>query len=73
VRELEPEYEGRINFVFVSPEETQARKCELDEYELGSHGLVAFDENGEVAAHVPGHEFGKQEILEAIQAVLPED
>ena len=72
MRELEPEYEGRIDFVLVSPDDTKARVNELEEYELGSHGLVAFDAQGELRAHIPGHEFGREEIVVVIEKVLPE-
>jgi hypothetical protein len=72
VGELQQEFTGRIDFVIVSPEETEARGDELVEYELGSHGLVAFDAEGEVRAHLPGHEFGREEILGVIAHVLPQ-
>ena len=71
MRELEGEYEGRVRFDIVSAEDTAERGGELAEYELGSHGLVAFDAEGVPQAHIPGHEFGREEIVAAIGAVLP--
>ena len=70
VRELEPEYEGRIVFEIIPPEETLKRAEELQEFDLGSHGMVIFDADGVDRAHIPGHEFGRPEIEVAIQTVL---
>ena len=71
MQELEPEYEGRIDFVIVEPADTETRADELEEYELGSHGLVVFDAEGEPTAHIPGHEFGREEIVIAIATAVP--
>ena len=70
MRELEIEYEGRVSFDVVSPEDTAKRAAELQQYDLGSHGLVGFDADGVERAHVPGHQFGREEILGAIAAVM---
>ena len=71
--ELEDEgtYEGQVRFTIVSAEETATAEAvaELERYELGSHGLVVLDSEGNVKAHIPGHEFGKQEIVVAIETV----
>ena len=69
VSELQAEYEG-VDFNVITPEQTAARASELETYELGSHGLVAFSASGEVRAHLPGHEFGRDEIVEAVEAAL---
>jgi hypothetical protein len=42
----------------------------LQQYDLGSHGLVGLDADGVEKAHVPGHQFGREEILAAIEAVM---
>jgi len=68
VRELEVEYEGQVRFVIVPAEETAVRGGELEDFELGAHGLVAFDARGVPRAHLPGHAFGKPQIVEAIEA-----
>jgi hypothetical protein len=70
VRELEIEYEGRVRFEIVAPEDTAKRAAELQQYDLGSHGLVGLDADGVEKAHVPGHQFGREEILAAIEAVM---
>ena len=43
VGELEPEYEGRIDFVIISAEETAQRADEIEEFGFTEqkHGLVA--------------------------------
>jgi hypothetical protein len=72
VRELEPEYQDRIDFVVIEAEETALRQDEIDE--LGftelKHGLVGFSGSGEAVVKLPGHQFGKPEIEQAIQALL---
>lgn len=70
MRELEVEYEGRVRFEVVSPEDTAKRAAELQLYDLGNHGLVGLDADGVEKAHVPGHQFGREEILGAIHAVM---
>jgi len=70
VRELEAEYEGRFTFEIVPPEETLKRAEELGLYDLGSHGLVVLDSKGVEVAHLPGHQFGREEIEAAMQAAL---
>ena len=69
MRELQTEYEGQVEFVIVPAEETATRAEEIASYELGSHGLVVFDAEGEPRASLPGHSFGKSEILAAIVKV----
>jgi hypothetical protein len=70
VSELEQDYGERVDFVLVSPEETKQRSEELAGYGLGSHGLVAFAADGSVRARLPGHEFGRDEIVAATEAAL---
>ena len=72
VRELQVEYGEQVDFVLVSPEDTKGRKAEIDEYELGSHGLIAFAADGSVRARLPGHEYGAHEVREATKAALAE-
>lgn len=70
MRELEKEYEGQVRFVIVPAEETAVLTDEIEEYELGSHGLVVFDREGTPRGHLPGHTFGKPEIVEVMEPVL---
>ena len=69
--ELELEYGDRVDFVIVEAEETKARGDELERYLLASrrHGLVAFDAAGEVVVTIAGHQFGREEIVMAIDQI----
>ncbi len=71
VGELQPEYEGRVNLTVVSAEETKLRQQEIQRYNLDarSHGIVAFDSNGEPVASIAGHAFGEPEIRMLIAQV----
>ncbi len=73
--ELEPEYEGRIQFVLIPAEETAKRQDEIEEYGFTDlkHGLVGFDAQGETVVTIPGHDFGKPEIVGACEQVLVEE
>ncbi len=73
--ELEPEYEGRIQFVLIDPEETANRGAEIEEYGFTDqlHGMVGFDSDRTPVVKMPGHSFGKEEIVEAIEILLSED
>lgn len=74
VGELQNEYADRVSFVVVPGEETKARAEEIERYHLSArgHGLVAFDAAGEPVMTIAGHQFGRDEILVAIQqATLP--
>ena len=66
--ELEQDYAGQADFVIVSAEETNARQDEIEAFGFADlrHGLVVFAPDGEVAATLPGHEFGREEIEAAL-------
>ena len=70
--ELEPEYEGRVDFTIVSAEETATRQDEIQAFGFAEkrHGLVAFTSAGTPLVTIAGHEFGKEEIRAAAEAVL---
>ena len=68
--ELQKEYEGRIRFTIVPPGDTAELGRELEEYELGSHGLVGFSPDGEVVATLPGHSFERDQIVGVIEQLL---
>jgi hypothetical protein len=72
VRELEPEYEGRVRFVLIPAAETAQRSDEIEAFGFTDkkHGLVVFASDGEARVKIPGHEFGKTEIVAAIDTVL---
>lgn len=73
--ELEPEYEGRIQFVVIDAVETANRGAEIEEYGFTDqlHGMVGFTSDRTPVVKMPGHSFGKQEIVEAIEILLSED
>ena len=73
--ELKVEYEGRIQFVLIDAEETAQRGAEIDEYGFTDqlHGMVGFTSNGTALVKMPGHLFGKQEIVQAIEELLSGD
>ncbi|MFT7669265.1 MAG: hypothetical protein ACI8X5_001965 [Planctomycetota bacterium] len=64
VSELEIQYEGQATFTIISAKETQGSQDKIEEYGFTAlkHGLVVFDADGNVAATMPGHQFGKDEI-----------
>lgn len=72
VGELEHEYEGRIRFVVISPEETARRADEIEAFGFTDlrHGLVGFDAAGRVEVKLEGHQFGRDEIVGVIEVLL---
>ena len=66
------EYEGRVDFEVIPAEETYQRFDEIEAFgfEAERHGLVGFDRNGDALVKMPGHNFSKDEIAEAIEALL---
>ena len=73
--ELETDYGDRAEFVVVSAEETAERQDEIDEYGFTGlkHGLVVFSSSGEALVKIPGHQFGREEIEEALIEVLDQE
>jgi hypothetical protein len=69
VSELRTEYAGRVRFVVVQPEQTLSGE-DVARYELGTHGLVAFDADGKVFGTLPGHDFGRAEIEALVRRML---
>ena len=72
VRELQTEYNGRLDFNIISGAETQRSYDKIAEYgfiEL-KHGLVIFSAAGEPIVTLPGHQYGKAEIAAGIEQVL---
>ena len=35
------------------------------------HGLIAYDAQGRVAKSLPGHQFGREEVKQALDAIRP--
>ncbi len=70
--ELETEYGDRVNFNVVPAEQTAQSADEIELYGFTAlkHGLVGFNSAGEAVVKIPGHQFGKDRIEEAVQTVL---
>ncbi len=67
--DLQQEYEGRITFNVISVSAEGAEQ-EIQKHELGTHGLVVYGADGAIAATIPGHKFGREEIESAIKSVV---
>ena len=72
VGELKIEYGDRVNFVIVSPEDTQKAVADLEKFGFtdNKHGLVVFDAAGAVVAKMPGHDFPKSDIEANLKLAL---
>lgn len=72
MRELEQEYGDRVTFTIVPAEVTAQSQDELAAFGFTElrHGLVAFSASGEPVVKIPGHQFGRDRIEEAIEAAL---
>ena len=73
VGELQAEYGEQVEFNIVSPEDTAKAGDEIAAFGFTDlrHGLVAFTLEGDAKVKLPGHNFGKPEIVAAIESVLP--
>ena len=71
VRELEQDanYKDKVTFNVVLPE-ADGFQADVTKYKLETHGLVALDAEGNEKHSIPGHKFGKEEIVAAIRALL---
>lgn len=72
VSELKTEYAGRVEFVLIPAEETVKRFDEIEAYGFiaQKHGLVGYASDREVLVKLPGHNFGRSEIVAAIDTLL---
>jgi hypothetical protein len=72
VGELENEYGDEVDFVVISAAETAQRAHEIEEFGFTDlrHGLVGFTADGVPLVKMPGHQYGKPEIVAAIEALL---
>lgn len=71
VRELETDeqYKDKVQFTLV-PHTKEGFDAEVASFNIGSHGLVGINAEGKTVAEIEGHEFGKDEIVAAIDKVL---
>ncbi len=70
--ELQGEYEGRVEFKVVPAEVTVTVLDEIEAFGFTDlkHGMVVFASSGEALVKMPGHQFGRAEIVTAIETVL---
>ena len=70
MRELEAakKYEGKVVFNIVPTSKDVEQ--DVKSFGIGTHGLVGFDSGGKMATKIPGHNFGKGEIIQAIDTLL---
>lgn len=71
MRELEADkaYTDKVRFTII-PNTKEGFAEEVASYDIGDHGLVAFDAKGEVASKISGHSFSKNDIVGAITGLL---
>ncbi|MBW2282860.1 MAG: hypothetical protein JRG82_19205 [Deltaproteobacteria bacterium] len=68
---MEKVYSGRVEFEIRSAFD-EAGKQAVELYGFGDlrHGMVGFRPGGEIAFTLPGHEYGRAEIVEKVEAML---
>lgn len=66
------EYAGRVEFVLIPAAETARRSDEIEAYGFTDlkHGLVGFNSEREPIVKLPGHNYGKEQIVSAVESVL---
>lgn len=67
--ELRTEHEGEIEFTVIQTAGQEAESG-VEEYDVGNHGLVVFDDSGEVLKQIPGHDLEKVELSEICDDLL---
>lgn len=62
--ELEREYQGKVEFKVLRADNEEGRQAAMD-YDFGKamHGAAGFDSKGEHVFSLPGHSYGKAEIV----------
>ena len=71
MRELEPEYAGRVVFDIrdVNTEEGQAAVVKYG-WQEPLHGLVTLTPDGEMVGNLPSHRYGKAEVQAKVEELL---
>jgi hypothetical protein len=73
VRGLEQEYKGRIEFRFDQATSDAGKAArERNGWNDQQHGLEAVAPDGTVTGHLPGHNYGLEEIQAQIATLLKE-
>jgi hypothetical protein len=63
-------YRGKVNFYVIEVDSDHV-KAEVKRWPgLGSHGLIGTTPDGQLKVVIPGHQFGKVEIIEKIDELL---
>lgn len=71
MRDLQKEYEGRVRFSILSATSPEGRAAtERNGWKDALHGLEALAPDGRVAGHLPGHDYGRERIVDLIEALL---
>lgn len=63
-------YNGKLRFYVVEVNSKQVRDEIAAWKVIGNHGLVGTTAKRELKVSIPGHEFGKNAILEKVEALL---
>ena len=71
VSELETEYEGRINFRIIAATSDEGVDATFKyDFKNRRHGLVGLTTAGEAKVIMPGHAYGKPDIVKNIEELL---
>ncbi len=71
MRDLKEQYKGKVKFSIVSATGPEGRAA-AKKYALGGaeHGLIGLDPEGGLEILIPGHNYGKDLIVEKIDEML---
>lgn len=73
MRDLEKKYEGRVAFEILSATSPEGRAAtERNGWKDALHGLEALAPDGRVVGNLPGHNYGREEVLAQVEALLKE-
>ncbi len=71
MRGLEKEYQGRVEFRLDTATSAAGKAaCERNGWGDALHGLEALAPDGRVVGHLPGHRYGRDEIVAQVEALL---
>ena len=69
--DLEKEYEGRVRFEILTATSPEGRAAtERNGWKDALHGLECLTPDGRVVSHLPGHNYGREEIRAKVEALL---
>jgi len=71
VRDLEKEYAGRVAFEILPASSPRGREAvERNGWDDPLHGLECLSPDGRVVGNLPGHGYGRAEIVAQVEALL---